>query len=276
MMEENRPAPLIGDDELFVRMSRTDRLQHILLIASFSLLILTGFPHLLHNVKLFKWILSTRTSHIVSGALHRAGAIALVLTIAWHALTAIFTAAGRKNFRELIPRPRDARDAVQIFGYNLGLTRYLQRRGILTNFFKKHQFWLFEQPPLIGRYNFIEKFEYWAVGWGSAIMILTGFFMWFESLSLRLFPLWIHNIFIVVHDYESILAFLSILVWHMYNVHLNPDVFPMSKVWLNGLITGKELRRHHPLEYREMLRARMDRPAETPQPPPGVPEDTQP
>ena len=272
-MEENRPDPLIGDDELFVRMTPTDRLQHIMLIASFSLIILTGFPLLLHDVKVFKWILSTKTSHIVRGALHRAGAVGLVLTIAWHMVTTVFTPAGRKNFRELIPRPRDIRDAVQIFGHNLGLTRFLQRRGVLTKFFRKHRFWLFDQPPLVGRYNFIEKFEYWAVAWGSAVMILTGFFMWFENLSLRFFPLWVHNVFIVIHDYESILAFLSILIWHMYNVHLNPDVFPMSKVWLNGLITGKELRLHHPLEYRQILQARINRPDQALQPPPIVPAD---
>jgi hypothetical protein len=43
----------------------------------------------------------------------------------------------------------------------------------------------------------------------------------------------------------------------MYNVHLNPESFPMSKIWLNGKITGKELRTLHPLEYEEILENRM-------------------
>jgi hypothetical protein len=42
----------------------------------------------------------------------------------------------------------------------------------------------------------------------------------------------------------------------MYNVHLNPEVFPMSKIWLNGKITGHELRTLHPLEYRKILEER--------------------
>jgi hypothetical protein len=39
----------------------------------------------------------------------------------------------------------------------------------------------------------------------------------------------------------------------MYNVHLNPEVFPMSKIWLNGKITGHELKTLHALEYRKIL-----------------------
>ena len=49
---------------------------------------------------------------------------------------------------------------------------------------------------------------------------------------------------------------LAIVIWHMYNVHLNPEVFPMSKIWLNGKITGHELRTLHPLEYRKILERR--------------------
>jgi hypothetical protein len=42
----------------------------------------------------------------------------------------------------------------------------------------------------------------------------------------------------------------------MYNVHLSPEVFPMSKVWLNGKISGQELRELHPLEYERILEER--------------------
>jgi len=52
------------------------------------------------------------------------------------------------------------------------------------------------------------------------------------------------------------LAFLAVIIWHMYNVHLNSEVFPMSKVWLNGKIAGKELCILHPLEYQKILKER--------------------
>ncbi len=156
----------------------------------------------------------------------------------------------------MTPRARDFRDAFEQFFYNLGITRLLLRLGIGKRFFARHPYWLFKEAPRYDRYNFVEKFEYWAVGWGAAVMIVSGFFMWKVDLSLRLFPLWVHDIFIIVHSYEAMLAFLAIIIWHMYNVHLNPEVFPMSKVWLNGKITGRELRTLHPLEYERILAER--------------------
>jgi hypothetical protein len=42
----------------------------------------------------------------------------------------------------------------------------------------------------------------------------------------------------------------------MYNVHLKPEVFPMSKIWLTGKITGHELKTLHALEYRKILAER--------------------
>jgi len=43
----------IRDDEVFLRMNRTERIQHILLITSFSLLVLTGLPLMFFEMRLF-------------------------------------------------------------------------------------------------------------------------------------------------------------------------------------------------------------------------------
>jgi cytochrome b subunit of formate dehydrogenase len=246
----------IRDDEVFLRMNFAERLQHILLIVSFTTLVLTGLPLLFYELKIFKSIFATARAFQFRGWLHRAAAVVLIADSLWHVAYTVFTTRGRQNFKELLPRWKDVRDAVQQFGHNLGLAVFLHRRGVGKKFFARHPFWLFEKEPEYGRYNFIEKFEYLSVVWGSFIMILSGFFMWQVELSLRIFPLWVHDIFVIVHGYEAMLAFLAIIIWHMYNVHLNPEVFPMSKVWLNGKITGHELRTLHPLEYRKILEER--------------------
>jgi len=62
-----------------------------------------------------------------------------------------------------------------------------------------------------------------------------------------------------VHGFEAILAFLAIIIWHMYNVHLNPEVFPMSKIWITGKTSKHYLMEHHPLEYEEMLAERREK-----------------
>ena len=244
--------PLIRDDEVFLRMNLAERVQHWLLISTFFLLIVTGLPLFFFDFKFFKWLLPTGQSFYVRGIVHRVAAVVMILNLVWHVLYSAFTRRGRNNLREMLPKGKDIRDAFELFWHNVGVTRFLRKKGIMAKFFDARPYWLFERTPRYARYNFIEKFEYWALGWGSAVMIVSGFFMWQVELSLRLFPLWVHDIFIIVHGYEAMLAFLSVIVWHMYNVHLNPEVFPMSKVWLNGRITGKELRLLHPLEYEKI------------------------
>jgi cytochrome b subunit of formate dehydrogenase len=248
---------LVRDDEVFVRMTLAERVQHGLLILTFFTLMATGLPLFFYDFKFFKWLVPSGRAFAIRGVLHRVAAIVLVMNLLWHIVYTVFTARGRANFKAMIPRLRDARDAFEQFFHNLGITRLARRFGIGKKFFAAHPYWLFEEAPRYDRYNFVEKFEYWAVAWGSVIMIVSGFFMWQVELSLHIFPLWVHNIFIVVHGYEALLAFLAIIIWHMYNVHLNPEAFPMSKIWLNGKITGRELRTLHPLEYERIVAERI-------------------
>jgi len=249
-------SAFIRDEEIFIRMNLTERIQHFILIITFFVLIVTGLPLIFYEIKFLKWIFSLQGSFYIRGILHRIAAVALILNLIWHILYTLFTPRGRNNFKEQIPKFKDFKDAFEIFWLNLGLTRFLYRRGILKKFFDSHPYWLFENQPQFGRYNFIEKFEYWAVGWGSVVMVISGFFMWNVELSLSLFPLWVHDILVIVHGYDAMLAFLAVIIWHMYNVHQNPEVFPMSKVWLNGKIAGRELRILHPLEYQKILKER--------------------
>jgi cytochrome b subunit of formate dehydrogenase len=225
------PAVLVPDDEVFVRMSLAERWQHGLLAASFIVLILTGLPVLTGEVSLIRLVAGRTSALAIRGVIHRAAALVLIGDRAWHLVYTAFTRRGRQNLRDRMPRWQDVRDALAVFGRP-------------------------SRRPEFGRYSFVEKFEYWSLIWGSAVMIITGFFMWSPGLSLNLFPLWLHQVFVVIHGYEAILAFVAILIWHMYTAHLNPDVFPMSRVWLDGGMTGADLRRFHPLEYRRILESR--------------------
>ena len=247
---------LVRDDEVFIRMTPVERLQHITLILCFVLLVLTGLPLLLDPAMWLKKLFFFETSFAWRGWIHRIAGVGLIALSVFHLFYISCTQRGRDLFWALTPKLRDVTDALESFGYNLGVTRWLYEKGVLRRFFDQHPYWLFPQPPQYGRFNFIEKFEYLAVWWGNAVMIASGFFLWATNLSFRLFPLWVYDIFKIIHSYEAILAFLAIIIWHLYNVHLTPDVFPMSRVWLDGKISGHELRMHHPLEYEAILAAR--------------------
>jgi len=99
----------------------------------------------------------------------------------------------------------------------------------------------------------MEKAEYWALVWGTVVMMLTGFVLWFEEWALGFMPLWLWEVFHVVHRMEAILAALAILVWHFYYVMINPDEAPLSLTWITGRMTHHELARAHPEELEEIL-----------------------
>ena len=79
-----------------------------------------------------------------------------------------------------------------------------------------------------------EKVEYLAVIWGTLVMAVTGFLLWFEEFTLRWLPSWTADVATVIHLYEAILASLAILVWHFYAVIFDPVVYPMDPAWLTG------------------------------------------
>jgi len=52
------------------------------------------------------------------------------------------------------------------------------------------------------------------------------------------------------------MIFLVLFLWHIYDVHLSPGVFPMSKIWLTGKISKDELKEEHPQEYDEIFKGK--------------------
>ena len=153
----------------------------------------------------------------------------------YHVLYCMLSDQGHNDLKALMPKKKDFTDFLDLLKFNFGLS---QRR------------------PQFDKFSFAEKFEYMAVVWGSAIMIATGLCLWFVEAAIALFPKWVLDIVAVIHSYEAILAFLAVVIWHFYNVHLNPEVFPMSKLWITGKISKSELMEHHPLEYERIMRKR--------------------
>jgi formate dehydrogenase subunit gamma len=211
----------------FERLSRPLRVQHIFLMTLFGLLTVTGVP--LFFPELFKGVFFFEDSSMLRGLLHRVAAVGLMILSAWHVGYVIMTEDGHRNLRAILPKmPADLREFIQSLAFKLGLR---------------------EERPRVGKYNWIEKFEYFAVIWGTVVMVGTGLFLWFADGLLRLFPLWVIDLAKVVHRYEAILAILSIVVWHFYNVHFRPDLFPMSRTWLDGRMARHEMILEHPIEY---------------------------
>ena len=217
----------------FERLSLNQRIQHWCLITSFSTLMVTGLPLASPSSPVSRGVISFLGGMGARAVIHRAAAIALILLVIYHLLYVLLSRKDHWEFLQLLPGLLDGRDIVIMLGFYLGLTPVRAR---------------------FGRYNFIEKFEYLAVGWGSVVMIGTGALLWAPRISLAFLPKWVMDVAFIIHSWEAILAFLAIIIWHMYNVHWNPSIFPMSRVWLTGKIGLRELQENHPYEYQQYLR----------------------
>ena len=230
-IDATQGPPVVEDDQMVERFTLVQRIQHMLMIVSMLVLLLTGVGLLFHDSWWAAWLIRLEGGMEARGWIHRASAVVLVVLSAWHACQVVFTRRGHGEFLRLMPALQDVRDFFQTMRFNAGKA---------------------DRPPAFGKYSFTEKFQYNGVVVGTIIMIVTGLILWFETVSMAVMPKWAFDLTLIVHGYEGVLAFIVLFLWHLYNVHLNPRVFPMDKVWLTGKTTMKELRERHYLQYLEI------------------------
>ena len=213
---------------LYLRMTVNERFQHLSLLLSFITLVITGF--------MLKFPDAWWVSHIrdlssdafeYRSVLHRIAAVVMVTASLYHLYYILFTKRGRQLVKDLLPKLQDVKDAIGIAKFNLGLSK---------------------DKPLLDRFSYIEKAEYWALVWGTVVMSATGIIMWFDNTFIGLFTKLGWDIARTIHYYEAWLAFLAIVVWHFYFVIFNPDIYPMNLSWIKGTISEEEMADEHPKE----------------------------
>jgi cytochrome b subunit of formate dehydrogenase len=195
------------------RMTRWMRIQHYLLTALFILLAYTGFAHKFPDAA-WSWpfhVLSNGS--YVRGMIHRICGWTFAGFFLMHLIGLVGTRRGRTQLRALLFVWDDLRDTSTQLLFNLGLRR---------------------TAPPHRRWNYAEKSEYWALMWGSVVMIVTGAMLVFTETVLRLWPKVWHDVAQVIHYYEAVLATLAILVWHFYWTVFDPKEYPMNPAWLIG------------------------------------------
>ena len=107
--------------------------------------------------------------------------------------------------------------------------------------------------PEYGRWTYWEKFDYFAVFWGVAIIGGTGLMLWFPEIFTRVFPGWMVNVATTIHSDEALLAVSFIFVVHFFNTHFRPEKFPIDTVIFTGGMPLEEFKRDRPREYRELV-----------------------
>lgn len=217
------------------RFSPHQRVQHWILFATFTTLVLTGFPIKFADRAWARWVIdlfgglnNARRAHHYAGAL-------LMIGFAYHIGYVIATAIQDKRRSKqgwltvifnmpMMATPKDLRQFFHTLGFLL--------------FIKKTR-------PQGDRFTLKEKFEYFGVFWGTLLLGFTGIFMWFNAWTTEHLPGRVLTIALLLHTFEAFLALLHVGVIHMIGVIFSPVVFPLSPAMFSGDTPAEEMAEVH-------------------------------
>jgi len=225
--------------KLYRRFDRFQRSLHMAMLLSFFALALTGMALKFSYMGWAQAFSRVLGGFDTTGTLHRMGAITLFVVFVLH-LWDVRRRKRRagKTWWQMITGPesilfnlRDLREARQSILWFFGLGA----------------------RPAYGRYTYWEKFDYFAVFWGIAVIGSTGLLLWFPEFFTHLIPGWSVNVATIIHSDEALLAVAFIFTIHFFNTHFRPDKFPMDPVIFTGRVTLEELKYDKPGEYEQLL-----------------------
>ncbi len=211
----------------FVRFTLKQRIEHVVTMVTFAGLCLTGLPQKFYASGWAQGLVGALGGIDATRWIHRFFGLTLALSVVVHAAFALGAVASRKVRFSIAITRQDFKDAILQLRYYLGLS---------------------EEHPRYDRYDYKQKWEYWSLMVGNVIMILSGLILYFPTVAARLMPGQFIPAAKVAHSNEGLLAFLVITIWHIFNAHLHPDVFPFDTSIFTGKITEERMEHEHPLE----------------------------
>lgn len=210
-----------------VRFTPWQRFQHWAVMVLFALLCITGLSQRYLDVPGAAWGLAIMGG--VDGArwIHRVAGLAFAGLLVTHFVVVLTALARGRGSLSMIPHRKDFADAVQTLRYYMGLR---------------------DRLPRFDRYDYKQKFEYWGMALGSVVVVATGLVLLYPVAVTQWLPGSIVPVALVAHGYEGVLAFLTIITWHIFNACFTPDVFPLDTSIFTGRISDERMRHEHPLE----------------------------
>lgn len=241
---------IVKGKKYYLKMNYAQRVQHLILMSTFILLILTGFPLKFYYYPWAESLMGFFGGPEITAVIHRICGVTMVTLFFYHWYYLF------KNLFKYYILPAKKKKAFSISGmlkfiyYSPMFPRIKDLKDVKD--FLKYVFFISDEKPKHERFHWREKFDYWAVFWGIPLLGLTGAILWFETYATKIMPGWAVNVSFIAHSDEALLAAAVILIWHMYNAHVNYDKFPMSPLFLTGYLPEEIMKHEYYLEWERL------------------------
>jgi len=228
----SRLKPQFDGSNLIVRFSMKERVQHFILIFSFTTLGFTGLMQTFSAWMPVAWIINVILGGVDTlRVIHHLAAITFGIQTIVHGFDILVHWFVKREPGSMFPELSDLTGLIGMLKYNLGFAK---------------------ARPEFDRFSVEEKVEYWALWWGAFIMGLTGILQWFPALATQVLPGMLIPAARLIHVLEAILAVLAIAVWHSYHTMIKERNYSI----FTGVMTEHEMEEAHPAEYKRILAAR--------------------
>lgn len=217
----------VQHERTFPRFTVAQRWEHIILMLSGLVLLLTGLPQKYRELEISQDLLSTPERVGLIRQIHHVAAIVLAILAVYHLGRIIYLMSRRRLPGDLLPTWQDVRDAGHMLQYLLFLR---------------------SDKPKFGRYNFEQKVTYWVVFFSLLIMGLSGFIIWFPVFFTNFLPGGVVPAAKLAHSTEAVVAAIFVIVWHVYHVHIERTNLSM----FTGRVSEEEMRTFHEKEYERL------------------------
>ena len=220
-----------------VRFTLVQRLEHAATMTLFVVLAVTGIPQKFYDQAWAQTMMSGLGGVDAARWVHRAAGVLFSAVVVIHLGRMVYLVATGRTSLSLVPTRQDFRDAVTTLRYYLGLS---------------------DQQARFDHFDYRQKFEYWGLVLGAAVVVATGFILLYPATLTRFLPGEFVPAAQLAHSNEGLMALLVVVVWHIYNAHFNPDVFPFDTSIFTGKISLERVRHEHQLEYERVVRAEQE------------------
>ncbi len=231
-----------NSDLSYERFDGVSRFTHVLIIVSFLSLAITGMIIKFSGVPAFQFLSKMLGGYEITGFIHRAAAI---ITFVYFILHITYLIRKKKHLN------------LSLMEFIFGKYSMVPNKNDLIQLIQTIKWFIGVGPrPEYGRWTYWEKFDYFAVFWGVAMIGSSGLLLWFPEFFTNLgVPGSLINIATIIHSDEALLAAGFIFTIHFYNTHFRPDKFPIDTVIFTGTVDIEELKYDRPVEYSEFIQS---------------------